>query len=601
MKKSIILLVLAIISIIAVNAQPTQAFKYQAVVRDNAGEIISNQAIGIQISIRDAIPNGTIVYQETFSETTNQFGLVNLEIGTGTPTIGTFTGIDWGSNSKFLEVEIDPAGGSSYVSMGTSELLSVPYALFSDRSSDVVWNKNGNKIYYNNGNVGIGTDNPSDVLHVYGSGVFRANSGGLGIAPGTDYGSLLYTSGSGSYSNMRLYWAKTEFNGDVGIGTASPVVPLHVYTGTDIELDDGGYFIIGSTASSNIGMDNNEIMARSNGSASHLYLNYEGGDVSIGGSGSGNLGIGTTSPATKLVVKSSGYTDGMYVLADDNDRIFRIRQMSGGGGGIYAYDDSDNSTVLLNGEGSSWIMSGYVGIGTSTPNADLHVDDCIRVGEDPTYGNVYGELIHEGGGNGFKINANANGGWADMHLQTDGNTRMFIESGGNVGIGTTSPASRLDVRGNVTIRDNSTGHVAVELGTGLDYSEGFNVSDKTNIEPGTVLCIDQENSGNLKISSEPYDFKVAGIVAGANNLGSGIILGTGIHDFNVALAGRVYCNVDASFESVEVGDLLTTSSLPGYAMKVIDKNKAQGAILGKAMESLEKGQKGQILVLVTLQ
>ncbi|MCD4747426.1 MAG: hypothetical protein K8R58_14105, partial [Bacteroidales bacterium] len=241
MKKSIILLVLAIISVIAVNAQPTQAFKYQAVVRDNAGEIISNQAIGIQISIRDAIPNGTIVYQETFSETTNQFGLVNLEIGNGTPTIGTFTGIDWGSNSKFLEVEIDPAGGSSYVSMGTSELLSVPYALFSDRSSDVVWNKNGNKIYYNNGNVGIGTDNPSDALHVYGSGVFRANSGGLGIAPGTDYGSLLYTSGSGSYSNMRLYWAKTEFNGDVGIGTASPVVPLHVYTGTDIELDDGGY------------------------------------------------------------------------------------------------------------------------------------------------------------------------------------------------------------------------------------------------------------------------------------------------------------------------------------------------------------------------
>jgi hypothetical protein len=170
-----------------------------------------------------------------------------------------------------------------------------------------------------------------------------------------------------------------------------------------------------------------------------------------------------------------------------------------------------------------------------------------------------------------------------------------------VGIGTTSPTSRLDVRGNVTIRDNSTGAVAVELGTGLDYAEGFNVSDKSNINPGTVLCIDPNSPGNLKISSSPYDSKVAGIVAGANNLGSGISLGGENHDFDVALAGRVYCNVEASNGSIEIGDLLTTSSISGYAMKVTDRKKAQGAILGKAMESLANGEKGQILVLVTLQ
>jgi len=153
----------------------------------------------------------------------------------------------------------------------------------------------------------------------------------------------------------------------------------------------------------------------------------------------------------------------------------------------------------------------------------------------------------------------------------------------------------------VTIRDESTEAIALELGTGLDYAEGFNVSDKTNIEPGTVLCIDPENPGRLKISGAAYDSKVAGIVAGANKLGSGIVLGKGAHDFNVALAGRVYCNVDATQAEIKAGDLLTTSARPGYAQKVTDYPKSRGAILGKAMENLAKGQTGQILVLVTLQ
>lgn len=178
---------------------------------------------------------------------------------------------------------------------------------------------------------------------------------------------------------------------------------------------------------------------------------------------------------------------------------------------------------------------------------------------------------------------------------------MVITHDGLVGINTSIPNYRLDVTGNIAVRDEATGTVAVEIGTGLDYAEGFDAADHKQIEPGTVLCIDSENPGKLKISSEEYDKKVAGIVAGANHLGSGVTLGTGQYDFNVALAGRVYCNVDATHEGVAGGDLLTTSDLPGYAKKATDLNQARGAILGKAMQSLEKGNKGQVLVLVTLQ
>jgi len=146
-----------------------------------------------------------------------------------------------------------------------------------------------------------------------------------------------------------------------------------------------------------------------------------------------------------------------------------------------------------------------------------------------------------------------------------------------------------------------SGNAAVELGEGLDYAEGFNVTNKRNVVPGTVLIIDRDNPGNLISSNRPYDTKVAGIVAGGKGNGSGVRLGGGQFDHDVALAGRVYCNVDGTEAGIEPGDLLTTSSTPGYAMKATDYARAQGAILGKAMESLEKGRKGKILVLVTLQ
>ena len=156
-------------------------------------------------------------------------------------------------------------------------------------------------------------------------------------------------------------------------------------------------------------------------------------------------------------------------------------------------------------------------------------------------------------------------------------------------------------RGNVLIRSRTTGLTIIELGEGLDYAEGFDVSNETEIVPGTVLVIDPDNPGELAISDEPYDRKVAGIVSGANGIGSGVRLGTDEFDYDVALAGRVYCNVDATEAAVQPGDLLTTSATPGYAMKATEYERAQGAILGKAMEAMEKGDKGQILVLVTLQ
>jgi len=121
------------------------------------------------------------------------------------------------------------------------------------------------------------------------------------------------------------------------------------------------------------------------------------------------------------------------------------------------------------------------------------------------------------------------------------------------------------------------------------------------VEAGNVLVIDPDNPGHLLLSAHPYDTRVAGVIAGAGGVGSAVTIGSQGFDHSIALAGRVYCNVDATQDPVEPGDLLTTSPLPGYAMKASNSERSRGAILGKAMESLAKGTKGQILVLVTLQ
>ena len=137
-------------------AQAPEKMSYQAIIRGANNALVTNQQVGMQISI---LQGSTAVYEETQTPTSNTNGLVSLEIGTGTVISGSFTAIDWSADTYFIKTETDPTGGTNYTITGTSQLLSVPYALYATTSGDAgAVAANTAKVGYTEAAVSANTD-----------------------------------------------------------------------------------------------------------------------------------------------------------------------------------------------------------------------------------------------------------------------------------------------------------------------------------------------------------------------------------------------------------------------------------------------------------
>jgi hypothetical protein len=261
--------------------------------------------------------------------------------------------------------------------------------------------------------------------------------------------------------------------------------------------------------------------------------------------------------------------------------------------------------------------NGNVGIGTPGASYKLEVvsSDTSIVGKSLGGGvGVYGESNGFNGVRGVGRNA-AHGAVVGVHeaggiavYGTSSGTGVWGDSASAAGYG----GFFRNTAGGVALKAEGTAQVGVlQITGGADFAENFDVSvapessaAMTKVEAGLVVSIDPGSPGKLALSTRAYDRRVAGIVSGASGVKPGMVmsqegtLADGKHP--VALSGRVYCWVDAAQGAIEPGDLLTTSSTPGHAMKAADAAKAQGAIIGKAMTGLKEGR-GLVLVLVTLQ
>lgn len=325
---------------------------------------------------------------------------------------------------------------------------------------------------------------------------------------------------------------------------------------------------------------------------------------------SGNVGIGTTAPGKKLQVgnNTSLNAEGMIRLAshsgtNGSNRIWDIGVPetdgdSSGPGYSFIIDDTQNTTPA---ELMVKFGTGNVGIGTTAPARKLHIDqnnsptEGLRLAYGSDYTTVLADFSVAPGAGGLVINSEAGGGgWADISLQTNGTTKVFIDQSGNMGIGTTTPAAKLDIAG--------TARVGVLEIAGADLAEKFPLSEQG--DPGTVMVIDPDQAGSLRPSRTDYDTRVAGVISGAGGLSVGAVLGQCTTEAGaqpIAMSGRVWTWCDATAQAIEPGDLLTTAGRPGHAMKAVDSARSHGAVIGKAMSSLARGETGLVLVLINLQ
>ncbi|HLF63359.1 MAG TPA: tail fiber domain-containing protein [Saprospiraceae bacterium] len=415
----------------SLSAQAPQGLNYQAVARTTAGEILENRNISLRFTITDN-NGGPVVYQETHSTTTNQFGLFTLNIGNGTPVSGTFSSINWAAVSPWLVVEMDQSGGNAYVHMGTSPLLSVPYALFAESGNEgpggpqgipgeegepgaqgpmgetgatgtqgltgpigpqgpagllsngsvagntpywngASWVVNNSNLYNNGGNIGIGTISPAAKLEVNGQVKITGGAPGNGKVLTSDASGLATwqtstsgLSGSGTTSYVSKFTAANTIgnsqlfdNGtNVGIGTNAPNEKLTILSAPNSygSLHTDGTISIGTWVGNGGGYLGTK-------TAHPLRFFTDDGVAQMTLLTNGNVGIGTTTPASKLVIQTANNTDGFSHVSDGG--IVLKEAVGGVSAAIGTYSEHTFRLVANSIPAINIDPQGHVGVGNT--------------------------------------------------------------------------------------------------------------------------------------------------------------------------------------------------------------------------------------------
>ena len=462
--KKIIILFIVFLSCYNLISQSPHSFKYQAVVRDANGTAISSSSVGVMINIYQDSCNGNNVYRETFVVTSNDYGLINLNVGEGQMISPTPLGaLNWSSGSFFIETSIDLTGaGSNHQVMTCNQLLSVPYALYAE-------------------NAGSSTPGPQGVTGPTGSEGSTGPTGPTGPPGATGLQGIQGATGVQGIPGVTGSMGLQGITGPAGVtgvqGLQGPTGPPGA-TGSSATNHD--WYDAGTTSPpANINDD--------------IYTN-------------GNVGIGKNNPQTSLDVVGTAtitnQTDGAVLLDLNSERNWQFKQLGTGAA-------SSLELASINGGGNkNFVINtlGNVGVGTQTPQKKLDVsgnraDLLLKTTESSAMnGDVlssilfYNDDMSSGAtgkriGSGIRYRAqddygrgqleftnsttNPSSSWNDTPNYSDNTvTRMVIKYDGKIGMGTTSPARNLEI-------ENTGSYVGLKI-QNTDATSAWSILEKDN-------------------------------------------------------------------------------------------------------------------------
>ena len=649
---------LAVLAFSAINSELSSvyaqgtAFTYQGQLQ-NKGNPASG-TYNLQFSLYTVNTGGTAVAGPV---TTNGVVISN---GLFTVTID-FGASVWNGETNWLQLAVETNGGSFTSLAPRQQLTPAPYSIYSEGAnalglsgtipSSDLGGTYGNPIDLSNaGNSFTGNgaglvDVNASMLGGLASSNFWQTTGNAGTTAGPNFVGTtddqpLYLDSSG-YPALRLQYASTfqvipfvfdQYAMNIAGGYWGNTISNGVIGGT---IAGGGeqtysFDIVSGPISTYLP----NIVSGNFGAVGGGYGNMAGYGAAIPGGfnniATGNASFAAGNSAQALHNNSFVWSDGSATYSDSGPDQFLIFATGGVGigtlagpqqylsvrGGLNIDQANANDGFINNGNTNGYGLTFGSGSGEGiaskrTSGGNQHGLDFYTGYNDQmsiaNNGNVTingGELFVTAGST--TTDGNGLGYWTGLPGNIPGGAGPFLYgyNGGALGaVGPEAVCLSWDYTGDVWVSNNCS-VATLTIRGGADLAEPFSMSAaQLEMQPGSVVVIDDQHPGQLKLSDQPYDTRVAGVVSGANGIHPGIqmqqqgLLGGGR---NVALSGRVYVRADASYGTIRPGDFLTTSATPGYAMKVTDHVRAQGAILGKAMTGLSDGT-GMVLVLVTLQ
>lgn len=473
--------------------------------------------------------------------------LQEISIASVTVTEGLFTvnlGFDTShfvGEQRWLEIAV---AGTTLCPR--QELTATPFATYAMKP----WITSGANLYYTAGNVGIGDSTPiapltvgsGDKFYVEGDGdvFFTDDNSSITFPAATDRNApMIYMFASGTTNDARMVLAHSPSYGGWGLRYR--------------DVGDQFEFLGNSENVMTIELGSKQVGIGTEDPEISLHI-AAGTDLELNGGG----------------FLQTGATASTNIVMDNNE--------------IQCRNNGAGETLYLNYEGGDIVLAGTrqgnVGIGTSSPGSPL----TVYTEDSGTAVQAFTNKARVASFAQYASEATSNAVY--IYTASDFAPALSIAGDGPNGV-------LLDVGG--------TARVQVLEVTGADLAERFPASEE--LKPGMVVAIDTVNAGQLCLARGAYNRCVAGIISGANGLAAGTVMGNLPESKDgppLALSGRVWVYADATSAAINPGDLLTSAEEPGYAMKAVDLNRAQGATLGKAMTALKQGEKGLVLVLVNL-